>query len=71
MAISKVNATWQMYDKLQRPILNEYSNNLLYTSTTAEKKFILHKHKQELFTSMELSIDDCKKNDSIPGLHFS
>jgi len=33
-----VNATWQMYDKLQSPMLDKYSNNLLYTSTTAEKK---------------------------------
>jgi hypothetical protein len=38
MAISMVNATWQMYDKLQSPMLNKYSNNLLYTSTTVEKK---------------------------------
>jgi hypothetical protein len=36
MATSMVNATWQMYDKQQSPMLNEYSNNLLYTSTTAE-----------------------------------
>jgi len=42
MATSNLNATWQMYDKLQSPVLNEYSNNLLYTSTKAEKKLILH-----------------------------
>jgi len=70
MATSKVNTTWQMYDKQQSPMLNEYSNNLLHTSTIAEK-FILHKHKQELFIAMKLSIDDCKKNDSVLGLHFN
>jgi len=38
MATSMVNATWQTYDKLQSPMLDKYSNNLLYTSTIAGKK---------------------------------
>jgi hypothetical protein len=71
MATSTVNATWQMCDKLQSPVLNEYSKNLLYTCTTAERIYYTQAPLQKVIHSMKLCTNDCKDDESVLGLCFS